>query len=350
MLKIIKDIITAIKITGIRNVLELKKHSSLLGSMFRDQVALDALIALEKCGIMSRVFALSGFSLNDFTEFDNVLLGKICDYLHHIGILNKTGDKKYSVKNQIVAKRLSKAVYASMAYNEPIRNLDKLLKKDLCYGRDIERNDHYDAIASADLTSKFFYGFADSTLTEFKPQSLIDLGCGTGDFLAFLEKKSLCGWKRLMGIDLSEKAINEGKGRGIESGITKLSSGNALDLKQNSEMAEPDVISIMFVLHEFEDDKATRIINNCRRLWPDAKILLTEMIRLNDNKIRKSNGTVVPELNFVHSLSYQIIRSKTEWERLFAASGYKLLSSREHSLTYTFCLLFSPHGKLKDKR
>jgi len=72
ILKIIKDIITAIKIAGIGNVLELKKHSTLLGTMFRDQVTLDTLIALEKCGIMSIIFDQQGFLTSDITGFDNI--------------------------------------------------------------------------------------------------------------------------------------------------------------------------------------------------------------------------------------------------------------------------------------
>lgn len=311
--------------------------------MFRDQVTLDTLIALEKCGIMSIIFDKQGFSTSDITGFDNILLNKVCDYLHHIGLLQKVSDKRFCIKNQTMAKRLSKAVYASMAYNEPIRNLDKLLKKEVCYGVNIERDDHYDAIASADLTSKFFYGFADSVLRDGEPDVLIDLGCGTGNFVAFLEKNGSCSYKQLVGIDLSEKAINEGKGRGLESKITTLIAADILDLKQElvQLVPVPDVISLMFILHEFDDEKALQIIYNCRCLWPDSKILLTEMMHLDDSEIRKSNGTVVPELNFVHRLSYQTIRSKTEWERFFAIAGYKLVESREHRLTYTFCLLFS---------
>jgi len=174
-------------------------------------------------------------------------------------------------------------------------------------------------------------------------KTILDLGCGTGNFVAFLEKKGSCDWQQLVGLDLSEKAVNEGKARGLESDITKLVAADVLNLKQNRTqlVPMPDVISLMFVLHEFDDKMALQIIDSCHCLWPTSKILLTEMIHLDDSQIKKSNGTVVPELNFVHRLSYQVIRSKAEWERLFAVAGYRLVTSREHSLTYTFCLLFS---------
>jgi SAM-dependent methyltransferase len=229
-----------------------------------------------------------------------------------------------------------------MAYNQPIRQLDRLLRGDDRYGVDVARDDEYDAMASEDLTSRFCYGFTTRMLLETNCASVLDLGCGTGAFPAYLARHTKL--PALIGVDVSERAIAEGRRRGYESGPVRLLVGDATALEATAAglKATPDIVSMMFVLHEFDDDRAARIVGSIHRAFPRARILLTEMILRESGEALARNKTPLPELKYVHQLSRQIVRSGEAWVRLFDRSNYRLDRRDEHQLSSTQCLLFSP--------
>jgi len=341
-IQIIKDIIAIISISGIRGFWKLINHSKQLKKYGRNFALMNSLIALEKCHLNKLLLCEDGLDIFSQTELDSSILSTICEYMYEIDILELKSPGNYKAKNKEQFETLLQSMYACYAYHEPVQVMDKFLKKEYQYGNQVVRNDHYDAIASADLTSMFSYGLSKRVLDRVDAHSLMDLGCGTGELLFFLERKHFSG--NLYGMDISEDAIAQGKKNGFESEKTNLFVGDIFDLNNNIKKINVnsiDIFSFMFVLHEFEDGQIKMILKQIKDHYPQSKILLTELINKTSDETKKASRTVFPELKFVHQLSKQILRTREEWKELFSETNFKATIAVTNQLTNQVCFLFT---------
>lgn len=342
MLSRLRDVWTMFRIAGYGNSVELWRHSKTLASSVRTHAVLEVLIALEKCGLLRELGTQRGVAPAALAGFDAAQLKAALEYLTEVEILQQIGGGHFRLRNLREFPRLRSAVYAAMAYNEPIRQLHRLIRGDYRYGVEVSRDDEYDAMASEDITSRFSYGFTTRTLLRLNCTSMLDLGCGTGAFPAYLARHT--DLTELLGVDVSDRAIAEGRRRGYESGPVRLLVGDAMALEVTAAKLKtaPEIVSMMFVLHEFDDEGVGRILGSIRRAFPLARILLTEMILRETGEALARNKTALPELRYVHQLSKQVVRSRDGWVRLFNRSNYRLDRLDEHQLSNTQCLVFSP--------
>jgi len=341
MLSRLRDVWTMLRVAGYGNTVGLWRHSKTLASSVRNHAVLDVLIALEKCGLLAQLGTQHGVTPAALAGFDAVQLKAALEYLTEVEILEQLGRGHFRVRKLREFPRLRSAVYAAMAYNRPIRQLHRLIRGDDRYGAEISRDDQYDAMASEDITSRFYYGFATRTLLGTNGASVLDLGCGTGAFPAYLARHT--DLTELIGVDVSERAIAEGRRRGHESGPVRLLVGDAMALESTAAKLKstPEIVSMMFVLHEFDDEGVERILGSIHRAFPLARILLTEMILRETEEALARNNTALPELRYVHQLSGQVVRSRDQWVHLFDRSSYRLDRRDEHQLSNTQCLVFS---------
>ena len=337
-----KDIVEILRISGLNGLLKLADHSKQLRNHTRNFAAMNCLIALERCNLNSQLLTDSGLDIHAQKDLDGLTLSTICEFLYEIDILDTKSPGIYRVKNKQQFQARLQTMYACLAYLDPVQVMDRLLKKEYVYGQHVARNDHYDAVASATLTSIFSFGLSKHVLDMVEAKSLMDLGSGTGEYLAFLEKHKFPG--RLYGMDNAEDAIAEGKRRGYESEQTQLLVGNIFDLSNQVRQANipsVDIFSFMFVLHEFEDRQIRRILNSIKEDFPQSKILLTEITMQTSADTKKANRTVFPELKFVHQLSKQILRTPSEWTQIFSDSNFIVTNQTINHLTNQMCFLFA---------
>lgn len=342
MVSRLRDLWTMFRIAGYANTVELWRHSKTLASSVRSHAVLDLLIALEKCGLLAQLGTPHGITPAALAGFEADQLRAALEYLTEVEILEQLGRGHFRVRKLREFPRLRSAVYAAMAYNQPIRQLHRLMRGDDRYGVEVSRDDQYDAMASEDLTSRFCYGFTTRTLLRTNCASALDLGCGTGAFPAYLARHT--DLTEVIGVDVSDRAIAEGRRRGYESGRVRLLVGDAMALESTAAQLKthPDIVSMMFVLHEFDDAGVGRILGSIHRAFPLARILLTEMILRETGEALARNNTALPELRYVHQLSQQVVRSRDAWVHLFKRSDYRLDRWDEHQLSNTQCLVFSP--------
>jgi SAM-dependent methyltransferase len=219
-------------------------------------------------------------------------------------------------------------MYGYYAYHEPVQMLDRLITGECAYGRDVARDDRYDAMASADLTSHFSYPFSASLLDGRRFRTLADMGSGTGRYCVFMADRF--PEARFYGVDLSDRAVSEGRARGHESDRVKLRTGDMTKL-ESIDLGHDgvDVFSFMFVLHEFRDAMVR------------STVLLTELTGKPSHEVRKQRRGLFPELKVVHELSDQIIRTPDRWTELFAGAGFRPLVERSNALTDHVAMLFA---------
>jgi len=231
-------------------------------------------------------------------------------------------------------------MYGYYAYHEPVQMLDKLITGECAYGRDVARDDRYDAMASADLTSHFSYPFSADLLDGRAFRTLVDMGSGTGRYCVFMADRF--PEARFYGVDLSERAVNEGRAQGHESDRVRLRTGDMTKLESiDLGHGGVDVFSFMFVLHEFRDAMVRSILRSIRDTHPAATVLLTELTAKPSHAVRKQRRSLFPELKLVHELSDQIIRTPDRWKELFAGAGFCLLADRSNALTDHVAMLFA---------
>lgn len=339
--EIIKDIIDIISISGLRGFWSLLNHSRQLKKYGRNFALMNSLIALEKCDLNKSFLAETGFDINSQKDFDYTTLATICEYLYEINILEMKSPGIYKARNKKQFQSLLQVMHACFAYHEPVQMMDRLLKKEYLYGQEVTRNDQYDAIASAEITSIFSYGLSKRVLDRVQADSLMDLGCGTGEFLSYLGENRFHG--KLYGMDISEDAINRGKKSGFESEKINLYVGDIFDLANNIEKIKIDsidIFSFMFVLHEFDDEQIKIVLKDIKDHYPQSKILLTELNNKTSEETKSTSGTVFPELKFVHRLSKQILRTPEEWVELFSEANFKATIALTNQLTNQLCFVF----------
>ena len=338
---IVGDILELVRVSGWRGALELAAHSRRLRRSTRECLIVMGLAALEKVGLADTMLTPAGLDLDAHPELDRHSLGAICEYLFEVGVLAQSGPSIYRARNALRYRGLLEVMYAYYAYHEPLHGLDRLISGEWRYGREVARDDRYDAVASADLTSKFSYQFSAELLAGRPFETLVDLGCGTGGYCVYLADRFPRA--RLWGIDQAAAAIDRGKLEGNESERVALRVGDmTAPASLGLDGERIDVFSIMFVLHELSDEMVARVLDGVRSAQPRASVLLTELIGKSSREVRRERRRIFPELKVVHQLSHQILRAPEEWIELFARAGLRPAAERRHALTNHVALLFSP--------
>ena len=102
---------------------------------------------------------------------------------------------------------------------------------------------------------------------QYKPESLLDIGCGTGRHLAFFKEKGL----NVAGVDLSESMINEAKkhiGQGVDLHCTKASE---FDLGRKFDL----IVSLFHVMsYQTENSELERIFKNVHKHLNDGGLFI----------------------------------------------------------------------------
>ena len=144
-------------------------------------------------------------------------------------------------------------------------------------------------------------------------KEILDIGCGTGDFLAFFSKYNV----NLTGIDLSPAVIEFAKERFKNQKNVHIL---AKDIKDFYPEHKFDLIlSITVMQHIIEDSLQMEILQNLRNyLKPGGILILLESI-LRKKKEKYDNSH--------YYLNYKTI---DEWIELFIKCGYKI----HHKTTY----------------
>lgn len=148
-------------------------------------------------------------------------------------------------------------------------------------------------------------------------ETVIDLGGGNGALLIDL----LQHHTGLSGVvaDLPHVAA-AAEARIAEAGLTDRCSARAADLLREVP-AGGDVYTLVIVLHDWDDEHAVRILQNCRRaMEPEAKLLVIEMVLADGG--HHDVGKLIDLAMLVENGGRE--RSASEWRALLEAGGFVL--------------------------
>ena len=266
------------------------------------------------------------------TDFDSIpcadALEVVINYLRSLGLIEATASEQFQLTQlgQTVFKRAG-AFSIIHSYRQHIEGMrEYLLKGEI--NASVNRKEN--VIGSAQLHRIKFFPQALRMIEGHDTDCLVDLGCGNGEFLRYVQPKNVnC---RAVGVDIAVEAINSAKSTCSLDFI----QANAFDVDEWSSSIPPQktniVISMWFVLHEFSNGKKSRLeafFNSVFRRFPNALLLIGEITKVCPHDLANArNSSIMPEFLFFHSVSKQGVLAWKEWQELVSAIPYVVQSQQ----------------------
>lgn len=336
-IKSIKDFFSIFRILGLGKIIFLNKAHNLSLKYIRAYFVAECFKSFFEIGFFDALKTKKYIKIEEFSLVNGIdynYLKVICDYLYAVKIMNKNKDGLYylSRNEDFIIKYAQGPFYFINAYSPALENMSALLNKTKTYGKDISRNEFYVSKASAETEQWVPYPIVTNLVKRFRFKSVLDLGCGSGEFIIKLSLDNpsvICH-----GIDISAVSI--------KSGINKIESlsENAqikinlsvLDIFRIKDFdkikaAEIDAVISMFVLHEFLEygnEKITRLLDDLRKTFKNSYFIICELCRNSPDELRKKQN-LISEHHLFHALSNQKLLSRDEWRTIFATAGFKII-------------------------
>ncbi len=195
----------------------------------------------------------------------------------------------------------------------------------------IKRDGKSIAIASREQGSVMVDPYFEKVLLELPFNTVVDLGCGSGERLIKLAKKY--PFVSGIGIDINSKAVALASDcidqEELSARITVLQRDMRY-LEAQNEFEDVDTLFSFFCGHDmWPRDKCLQLMQNLRKVFPNLKrFLLCDTYR---SDIIPSDNIPVFTLGFetVHAVVGQYVPSLSEWMDLFAESGWKCVGQNE---------------------
>jgi len=139
-----------------------------------------------------------------------------------------------------------------------------------------------------------------------------------------------------LGIDISEDAIlyaqSEIDKRNLNHKVHVMTGDFfRIDYVKNN-CADVDLITCMFVLHEFLSKGRENVINLLSKLkssFPDTHLIVCELSKFSPTELRKTPSSIA-EHHLFHALSNQTIMTVLEWRKVFKESGYQIIEEKRY--------------------
>ena len=233
------------------------------------------------------------------------------------------------------------------AYHTLLTNYSSMLKNKITYGKDFIRDGRLVAISSV-LTGRANYSWVAQKFNDLNVDTVVDLGCGSGDIIIdFCNKhKTFNG----VGLDIDPTAVEVAqenvKKNNLESRI-ELIVGDMLNPKTYSSKihskGEKVAFNAIMALHEFLRDGKQAVVDVLKKMkkeFPGSYFVLGEF-----NKCKDSEFQNIPIYERMHMLFYQEIihgltdqglASLDEWKEIFKAADVELL---EYKADFPFRLV-----------
>jgi len=274
----------------------------------------------------------------------NILESGLNFMVHSDNSLKKEG--KFYFMTEIGLKRLysdqarAMSLGAVGAYHILLTNFTDTLKNKKEYGKDFIRDGKLVAESSV-LTGRTNYPWVANKLAELKVDTVIDLGCGSGDIIIDFCKRqnSFKG----IGLDISEGAVSLAKENVKKNNLNdriEIILGDMLDPKSYSDKisskGEKVAFNAIMALHEFLIDGREAVIDVLRKMkkeFAGSYFILGEYKKCSDEEFQN-----IPIYERMHMLFYQeIIHRLTnqrlaflnEWIDIFKDSDVELIEYKD---------------------
>jgi SAM-dependent methyltransferase len=171
----------------------------------------------------------------------------------------------------------------------------------------------------------------DQTLAGMEFGVVADLGCGSGQRLMRIARRH--PHVRGIGVDIAAASVQLATESVEQAGLAERISvhqGNVLDLEPIEGFADVDVITCVFMGHDFWPmDSCVRTLRGLRTAFPNATTLL--LCDVTRSGTRPDAETPIFTLGFelAHALMDTYVPTRAEWDAAFEAGGWELRAATD---------------------
>ena len=231
---------------------------------------------------------------------------------------------------------MAMALGAVGAYHVLLTNFTSTMKNELVYGKDFIRDGRLVAKSSV-LTGKANYSWVAQKISDLNVDTVVDLGCGSGDIIIDFCKRQ--NSFRGIGLDIDPEAIQVARENVKQNKLDdriELITGDMLDPStyshKISSKGEKVAFNAIMALHEFLINGEIAVVNVLKKMkqeFPGSYFILGEFNRCTDEEFSK-----IPLYERMHMLFYQeIIHGLTDqdlasldtWKKIFKEAEVELV-------------------------
>ena len=254
-------------------------------------------------------------------------------------IKDKNGDYQMTALGQkriFSDQAMAMALGAVGAYHVLLTNFTSSMKNELVYGKDFIRDGRLVAKSSV-LTGKANYSWVAQKISDLNVDTVVDLGCGSGDIIIDFCKRQ--NSFRGIGLDIDPEAIQVARENVKQNKLDdriELITGDMLDPStyshKISSKGEKVAFNAIMALHEFLINGEIAVVNVLKKMkqeFPGSYFILGEFNRCTDEEFSK-----IPLYERMHMLFYQeIIHGLTDqdlasldtWKKIFKEAEVELV-------------------------
>jgi SAM-dependent methyltransferase len=269
----------------------------------------------------------------DAHGLDGQILQSLVDSLYALRILDKRGTAYVLDDKGRVLVEVARGWFDGVnGYEGIYHSLEPLLRKEIVYGRDLNRRSDLVEKGRAEIESWIYFPLATDLLTRTKRRRVLDMGCADGSFLRYLcaTNPSIRGF----GVDISPAAIANGQELVRQAGMEKRIQLAVVDINELeqivTELRDIDAATVFFTLHEIlyqGKDVLIRLLRSYRAAFPGVPLSVFEVNRATPDERRRRHGMSIQYV-LQHDLSHQKLVTSQQWRALFEEAGFTTIEER----------------------
>ena len=258
-----------------------------------------------------------------FEGFDSVLCGRFMHYLRIHGVVESNEGKqwRFTTKGKSLCSppALAHLAFYTEVYGPIVANIENFLSHKHIYGKDIERDGRALGEHCATLFEYYHTESMLEILDSLDGESILDLGCGGGQFLvdACLKSDKVTG----IGVDIAPGAVDFANQLAAKHGLSdrlKFVVGDAFDDSTwPAESFDCDILCAHGVIHEHFRDGEEAVVNILNKFSNLLEKNFKAFI-LGEPELRYDLDQSDPDLYLIHIFTAQgFPRHREAWLSLF---------------------------------